>query len=54
MLAFTKLYWNDQIMRMRLAVHVAHMGDKRFYNIMSEKLKSRKQLKDVGMDLRIT
>jgi len=36
-LAFTKLYWNDQIMRMRLAVHVAHMGEKRFYNILSEK-----------------
>jgi len=53
-LTFNKLYWNYQIMRMRLAVHLAKMGEKHFYNILSEKLKARKQLKDVGMDLKIT
>jgi len=42
---FTKWYWNYQVMKMRLAVYVAHMGEKLFYNILSEKLESRKQLK---------
>jgi hypothetical protein len=40
-------------MRMRWAVHVAHVGEKLFYNILPEKLKLREQVKDVGMAIKI-